>query len=1179
MHCINKFKNVYWLIFIVSLSLSTTILHAAEADKQTLRALIVTGAQHPAHQWEQTTPSLQRALEGRHSRFKITVKTDLEFLAKKQLHEFDVVVMNYCNWKQPGLSDKAKKNFIDYLKTGGGLSIIHFANGAFHFSLPNEKKSDWPEWRTKICRRVWDHTKGKSGHDAYGKFRVQVTNLNHPITRGFPSFETTDELYFRQQGTEPIQVLATARSKVTNQDEPMAFVYSYGKGRVFQTVLGHDVPALRNPWTADLIRRGTLWAAKQTLQVYRPQSSIPETFLSGKFGKALNGNAGGLFVKGSSAYRTPPLTVECWAKLNNKREFNILVANELKSSSTHWELYSYARSGKYAAYLPGVTPSEIVSTKTIADDRWHHLAMIYEASRVRLYVDGKLVKDQKIKPKSGGESKPGNLALGQLVDRSIRCDGLIDDVRISKGVREIALPTTAAQKDKQTIDLWNFDEEIDAFIDPAWTPRVDVSARYPWMKETDKDWIDTRFQKMNTGPMQGATFTIEGKKKQRVYHGLSVRIGDKQQAAVLYDKNLARLATAWTGDYLTHSSRRFGLLNTPKPAGPLQWSDDSLTSKNQPLPTDQARYQGVYLHGKRSILSWSVNGRSVLEMPWIIEKGDVTIFTRTLEIAPGDKPIVMRLADSSQTIVKCGDNSVSLSKEKNTQVLRIPATEKPIRVKLYQWQRTEKPLPKLQAVVNADKVESITPLLKGGPTRWGEPLTTKGEVKSSDHGSFQVDTLTIPTKNPFNALFFASGLDVLDNGDIAMCTAHGDVWIVSGLDDKLNQITWRRFATGMYQPLGLKVVDNQIYVLERGQITRLHDYNKDGEADFYECFNNDWIVLGEEHGYATCLERDSKGNFYFFKTGSHSAATGGSLLRVSKDGKKLDVFCTGFRHPNGLGMGPNDMVTGAGQEGNWIPKTRIDAYQKGGFYGDMRAHHRTPPPTTYDPPLCWLPREVDNSGGGQFWIPKGVWGPLGGSIIHLSYGHCRMMTVLFEKVDGQIQGGVVRLPMKFLSGICRGRFHPKDKHLYLCGLDGWQTAAVKDGCLQRVRYTGENPGLPVELNVHKNGVRIRFSKPLDAESAHDLGRYFIERCNYKWSAEYGSKDWSVTNPERQGRDRLQVKKVRLLEDDQTLFLEMDDVVPAMQMIVQYSLKGKDGKPIVGDIHHTIHRLRPALPLK
>jgi type 1 glutamine amidotransferase len=237
-------------------------------DTKLIRALIVTGHRHPAHPWRETTPVLVEALSGVDKRYQIKVEEDPDFLARDELRNFDLVVLNYCNWQRPGLSQQARDNFVKYLQAGGGLSIIHFANGAFNFSLPGAAESDWPEYRTKICRRVWDHTPGKSGHDAYGPFHVDVIDRDHEITQGLASFDTTDELYYRQQGSEPIHVLATARSRDTKQDEPMAFVYEYGKGRVFQTVLGHDAAATRNPGTSALIRRGSTWAAR------RPQLSV-----------------------------------------------------------------------------------------------------------------------------------------------------------------------------------------------------------------------------------------------------------------------------------------------------------------------------------------------------------------------------------------------------------------------------------------------------------------------------------------------------------------------------------------------------------------------------------------------------------------------------------------------------------------------------------------------------------------------------------------------------------------------------------------------------------------------------------------------------------------------------------------------------------------------------------------
>src|SRR6185295_5646444 len=108
--------------------------------------------------------------------------------------------------------------------------------------------------------------------------------------------------------------------------------------------------------------------------------------------------------------------------------------------------------------------------------------------------------------------------------------------------------------------------------------------------------------------------------------------------------------------------------------------------------------------------------------------------------------------------------------------------------------------------------------------------------------------------NPSKALMFISGLDFFDNGDAADCTLHGDVWIVRGIDDKLDKVTWQRFATGLYQPMGLKIVDNKVHVMCRDQLMILHDVNGNGEADNYECFNNACNTSAGAHDYSANLE-------------------------------------------------------------------------------------------------------------------------------------------------------------------------------------------------------------------------------------------------------------------------------------------------------------------------------------
>ena len=193
---------------------------------------------------------------------------------------------------------------------------------------------------------------------------------------------------------------------------------------------------------------------------------------------------------------------------------------------------------------------------------------------------------------------------------------------------------------------------------------------------------------------------------------------------------------------------------------------------------------------------------------------------------------------------------------------------------------------------------------------------------------YVVDRIDPPRDNPFKALFFISGLDFFANGEAAICTAHGDVWIVRGLDESLEHVTWQRYATGLYQPLGLEIVDEKVIVLGRDQLTRLHDENGDGEADFYESFNHDLIDEGMPHAYAMRLERTPDGSFVFVKSGD--GPHGSALLRLSADGERLEVVARGFRHPFGMGAGPQRRNHRGRQRGKLgaVVKDRSDSTER-----------------------------------------------------------------------------------------------------------------------------------------------------------------------------------------------------------------------------------------------------------
>ena len=137
------------------------------------------------------------------------------------------------------------------------------------------------------------------------------------------------------------------------------------------------------------------------------------------------------------------------------------------------------------------------------------------------------------------------------------------------------------------------------------------------------------------------------------------------------------------------------------------------------------------------------------------------------------------------------------------------------------------------------------PLTLGGPARWPQILETK-TTTSFDKGPFAVDVLTAPESNPWLAQMRFSGLDFYADGSMAICTWDGDVWHVR-MDGNERILKWQRIASGLYQPLGLKVIRDRIYLTCRDQLAVLHDLNGDGEIDFYQCLNNDHQVTEHFH--------------------------------------------------------------------------------------------------------------------------------------------------------------------------------------------------------------------------------------------------------------------------------------------------------------------------------------------
>ena len=729
------------------------------------------------------------------------------------------------------------------------------------------------------------------------------------------------------------------------------------------------------------------------------------------------------------------------------------------------------------------------------------------------------------------------------------------------------------------------------------------------------------YMKMDFG--NNMNYTFEVGPDNIAYKAITVRLDSgpegvaKGNTWLAYDHDLMRVAAVWQGDEFidwrsiamdgshgTHPKIRGEtfLLNPKAPGWAKPDTDDFkdprfLGRDNKPygpLPRDWVHYKGLYQHGDRVIIDYTVGKRQIHEMPGMAQTEAGSIITRTLSIRSGKQDLLLQVAGGNGKLTI--KNELAILEQGNGQViavsmkggpkgtswnadtegairLHIPASKNSSTLKLLHWRGENGKINAFSDSLtkNLSSPEDLSQFIKGGPTRWPHPVMTEGK-QSDKNDAYVVDEITMPAVNPWNSWMRLSGFDFFKDGRrAAVSTWHGDVWIVDGLDGKLGKLSWKRIASGLFQPLGVRVIDETIYLSCRDQICILRDLNGDGETDYYESLNSDHQVTEHFHEFAMGLQTDDDGNFYYAKSARHAKPPliphHGTLIKVTKDGKKTDILATGFRAANGVCLNPDGSFFVTDQEGHWTPKNRINWVTKGGFYGNIMGY--TDVTDTSDDamqqPLAWITNRFNRSPGELVWANSKKWGPLKGSLLDISYGMGRVFVVLNEKVNGQLQGGEYALPIPdFPTGTMRGRFHKKNGQLYVCGMFAWAGNKNGTGGFYRIRYTGEPICLPTTLNASKNKIRLQFTEKLDPTAATSPASFQLQTWDLKRARNYGSRHYNTKN--------LEIKGAKLLADGRTIEVSVPELKPTWCMEIKYSLKTATGKSINNTIHNTIHNL-------
>ena len=207
-----------------------------------MELLVVSGGAHP---YDESTPVLLDFL--RAAGHEVEMTEDAAVLASDAMGGYDVLVFNTRREKELTLARNEQVALTQFVGGGKGFVCIHISGC---------RPETWPEYHD-VAGGGW--ISGSSTHPPYGQFEVTVKQSDHPGAEGIEDFVTNDELYIKLAWRPGNDVFLTA--DLDGEAQSMAWTRSFGDGRVFTTVLGHDGLSFRTPAFQRLILNGVNWSA------------------------------------------------------------------------------------------------------------------------------------------------------------------------------------------------------------------------------------------------------------------------------------------------------------------------------------------------------------------------------------------------------------------------------------------------------------------------------------------------------------------------------------------------------------------------------------------------------------------------------------------------------------------------------------------------------------------------------------------------------------------------------------------------------------------------------------------------------------------------------------------------------------------------------------------------------
>jgi cytochrome c len=337
------------------------------------------------------------------------------------------------------------------------------------------------------------------------------------------------------------------------------------------------------------------------------------------------------------------------------------------------------------------------------------------------------------------------------------------------------------------------------------------------------------------------------------------------------------------------------------------------------------------------------------------------------------------------------------------------------------------------------------------------------------------------------------GMDFLSDGRMVICTwdPAGSVYILDNVESgNPSKITTKLIGSGLAEPLGLKVVNDEIYIMQKQELTKLIDHDGDDVIDEYQTLCDAWRVSANFHEFGFGLaHREENGKGYFYAALATGIEAGGAssspqipdrgkVVKIAEDGSSMEFVAHGLRTPNGVGSNKDGEVFITDNQGDWLPSSKVVHVKKGAWFGSRSVDPEGTKDLEETKPVVWLPQdEIGNSPGQITYIEDG---PYKGQLIHSEVTHGGVKRVFVEKVNGNYQGALFRFIQGLEAGINRLCWGP-DGALYVGGIGStgnWGHDGKLYYGLQRLKYNEKSTFEMLAVRAKSNGLEIEFTEPL-----------------------------------------------------------------------------------------------------